>query len=170
VHRAFGLSGIIQKFNTQGILEASRQFGAPKPRSLKNQSFNSGPRKKRTDDNKLPHGNGVNITSREPRCGREESTPRAAPLRHWKGILSRTSGGFCFWRDFDSVLEFDTLDDFRQLVLTLQSSPSFRRGHHQLENHETSGVLRQRAFHADRAMPDRREYPFNRIVVRKWSQ
>ena len=36
-------------------------------------------------------------------------------------------GGIGFWRDFNSVLEFDTLDDFRQLVLTLQSSPSFRR-------------------------------------------
>ena len=60
-------------------------------------------------------------------------------------------------------MEFDTMDDFWQLVLTLQSSPSFRRGHHQLENHEASGVLRQRAFHADCAMPDRREYAFNGI-------
>src|SRR5450759_4075491 len=31
-------------------------------------------------------------------------------------------------------MEFDTLDDFWQLVLTLQSSPSFRRGHHQEEH------------------------------------
>jgi hypothetical protein len=59
VHRAFGLSGIIQKFNAQGIVEASRHFGAPKPRSLKNQSFNSGARKKGREDNKLPRGNGV---------------------------------------------------------------------------------------------------------------
>ena len=43
-----------------------------------------------------------------------------------------SSGRFGFGRDFNSVLEFDTLDDFWQLVLTLQSSPSFRRGHHQL--------------------------------------
>jgi hypothetical protein len=60
-------------------------------------------------------------------------------------------------------LEFDTLDDFWQLVLTLHSSPSFPRGHHQLENHEASCVLRQRAFHADCAVPDRREYAFNGI-------
>ena len=98
MHRAFGLSGIIQKFNAQGIVEVSRHFGAPKPRSLKNQSFNSGPRKKGREDNKLPRGNGVNITSREPRCGREESTPRPAPLRHWKRILSRTIVGFSHCR------------------------------------------------------------------------
>ncbi len=79
------------------------------------------------------------------------------------GWRRESSGGFGFGRDFDSVLEFDTLDDFWQLVLALQSSPSFRRGHHQLENHEASGVLRQRAFHADCAMPDRREYAFNGI-------
>ena len=76
----------------------SRHFGAPKPRSLKNQSLNSGPRKKGREDNKLPRGNGVNITSREPRCGREESTPRPAPLRHWKRILSRTIVGFSHCR------------------------------------------------------------------------
>jgi hypothetical protein len=44
-----------------------------------------------------------------------------------------SSGGFGFGRDLDSVMEFDTLDDFWQLVLTLQSSPSFRRGRHQLD-------------------------------------
>jgi len=97
VDRAFGLSGIIQKFIAQGIFE-TRHFGAPKPRSLKNQSFNSGAPKKGRDDNKLPHGNGVNITSRVPRCGRIESAPRAVPLRHWKEILSRTIVGFSKYR------------------------------------------------------------------------
>ena len=69
----------------------------------------------------------------------------------------KSSGGFGFGRDFNSVTEFDTLDDFRQLILALQSSPSFRRRHHQLENHEASGGLRQRAFHADCTIPDRRQ-------------
>jgi hypothetical protein len=36
--------------------------------------------------------------------------------------------------------------------LTLQSSPSFRRRYHQLENHEASGIWRQRAFHAVRCL------------------
>ena len=36
------------------------------------------------------------------------------------------------------------LDNFRPLILTLQFSPGFRRRHHQLEKHETSGVLRPR--------------------------
>ena len=34
-----------------------------------------------------------------------------------------SSGGFGFWHDLDSVAKFDTVDDFRHLVLTLQSSP-----------------------------------------------
>jgi len=34
-----------------------------------------------------------------------------------------SSGGFGYWHDLDSVAKFDTVDDFRHLVLTLQSSP-----------------------------------------------
>src|SRR5277367_6063590 len=64
---------------------------------------------------------------------------------------------------FDSVLELYTVDDFRQLVLTFQTSPGPGRGHHQFEHHETRGVLRQRAFHADGAMPHRREHAFDRV-------
>jgi hypothetical protein len=32
-----------------------------------------------------------------------------------------SSGGFGFWHDLDSVAKFDTVDDFRHLVLTLQT-------------------------------------------------
>jgi hypothetical protein len=42
-------------------------------------------------------------------------------------------------------LEFDTLDDFRQLVLTLQSSPSFRCRHHQRLRSERYRRLAPRA-------------------------
>jgi hypothetical protein len=44
-----------------------------------------------------------------------------------------------------------SLPRLRQPVLTLQSSPGPGRGHHQFEHHETRGVLRQRALHADGA-------------------
>src|SRR5882724_6738660 len=74
-----------------------------------------------------------------------------------------SSGEFGFGRDLDSVVEFYTLDDFRQLVLAFQSPTGFQRRHHQLENHEARGVLRQRAFHADCAMPPRLEHAFNWI-------
>ena len=61
------------------------------------------------------------------------------------------------------VLELYTADDFRQLVLTLQSPPGRGRRDHQFEHHETRGVLRQRAFHADGAMPHRREHALDRV-------
>ena len=63
----------------------------------------------------------------------------------------------------NSVFEFYTVDDFRQLVLTAQSPPGLRRRHHQFEHHETRGILRQRALHADGAMPHRREHALDRI-------
>ena len=74
-------------------------------------------------------------------------------------IKRRTSLG----RDFDSVAEFYTADDLRQLILSSQRSPVFRRRHDQLENHEPRRVLRERTFHAHRAMPNRRKGAFNRI-------
>ena len=49
------------------------------------------------------------------------------------------------------------------LILSLQAPPVFRRRHDQLENHEPRRVLRERAFHAHRAMPNRRKGAFNRI-------
>ena len=66
-------------------------------------------------------------------------------------------------RDFDSVAEFYTADDLRQLILSLQAPPIFRRRHDQLKNHEPRRVLRQRTFHAHRAMANRRKGAFNRI-------
>jgi hypothetical protein len=34
-----------------------------------------------------------------------------------------SSDGFGFWHDLDFVAKINTVDDFRHLVLTLQSSP-----------------------------------------------
>lgn len=38
--------------------------------------------------------------------------------------------------DLDAVLESDALDDFRQLIFSLQSSPSFGGRGNELEHHE----------------------------------
>jgi len=54
-------------------------------------------------------------------------------------VTRESSGGFGFGRDFDSVLEFDTLDDFLATGFDLAVFAKFRRRHHQLENHEASG-------------------------------
>jgi hypothetical protein len=66
-----------------------------------------------------------------------------------KWVTDESSG---YRRVFDSVFEFYTVDDFRQLVLTAQSPLGLRRRHYQFEHHETRGVLRQRALHADDAL------------------
>jgi hypothetical protein len=66
-------------------------------------------------------------------------------------------------RDFDSVAECYTANDLGQLILSLQAPPTFRSRHDQLENHESRRVLRQCAFHANRAMPNRCEGAFDRI-------
>jgi len=52
-----------------------------------------------------------------------------------------SSGGFLLGRDFDSVMECYALDDYWQLILTLQSSPAFRRSHHELEHHDARRIL-----------------------------
>ena len=60
---------------------------------------------------------------------------------------------------------------FGNWVLTLQSSPAFRRGHHQLEDHEARGVLATTRLSCGQY---RRLTVENTLsigfVVRKWSQ
>jgi hypothetical protein len=45
--------------------------------------------------------------------------------------------------DLDAVLEFDALDDFRQLIFAIQSSPYFCGGVDEFE-HDKLGCLRRR--------------------------
>jgi hypothetical protein len=65
----------------------------------------------------------------------------------------RSGGGLC-WRlgHLDAGAEGDTLDDLRQLVLALQPAPRLVGDRDQLEDHQPSGVLRQRTLGADRAV------------------
>jgi hypothetical protein len=58
-------------------------------------------------------------------------------------------------RDFDSVAECYSPDELRQLILSLEAPPAFRRRYDELEDHEPRRVLRERAFHTNRAMPNR---------------
>ena len=48
--------------------------------------------------------------------------------------------------DLDAVLEFDALDDFRQLIFTLQSSPRFRGGIEKFESRLSVTVLQSLAL------------------------
>ena len=66
-------------------------------------------------------------------------------------------------RDFNSVAECYTSDELRQLILSLEAPPAFRRRYDELEDHEPRRVLRERAFHANRAMPDRCKGAFDRV-------
>ncbi len=77
------------------------------------------------------------------------------------GLRRESSGEFRFRRDLDSVAECGAIDDLRRRVPTLRSAPGFRRRRRQLEDRRASRVLRQRAFHADGAMPDRGEDAFD---------
>ena len=47
------------------------------------------------------------------------------------------------FNDLDAVLESDSLNDFRQLVFSLQSPPGFCRSGDELEHHELGGYRRQ---------------------------
>ena len=51
-------------------------------------------------------------------------------------------GGFLL----DAVIEPDTSDHLRQLVLPLQAAPGLRGGHDKLEDHQLGRPLRERAF------------------------
>ena len=100
------------------------------------------------------------LFTRDGRKSVAQNRARAIAEYWWR---CESSGGFGFGHNSDSVFRFDALDDFRQLVLTLQSAPGFRRCHHKLENDEATGVLGQRAFHPDLAAPDHREPAFNEV-------
>jgi hypothetical protein len=65
--------------------------------------------------------------------------------------------------NLDAVLEFDALDNLRQLIFALQSSPCFRRGIHELEHHELGSLRRQGALGAHGSMPHRGEYALDRV-------
>ena len=69
-------------------------------------------------------------------------------------------------RDFNSVAECYTSDELRQLILSLEAPPTFRRRDDELEDHEPRRILRKRAFHANRAMPNRCKGAFDRVCNR----
>ena len=65
--------------------------------------------------------------------------------------------------DLDAVLEFDALDDFRQLIFTFQSSPRFRGGIDKFEHHQLGSLRRQGSFRSHGSMTHRREHALDRI-------
>src|SRR5450759_2831433 len=68
---------------------------------------------------------------------------RLNTLRHW--VTRRSGGVVCrHFDDLDAVLEFDTSDNLRQLIFTLQPAPSLRGGDDQLKYHQLGGRGRQR--------------------------
>jgi hypothetical protein len=56
--------------------------------------------------------------------------------------------------DLDAVLKSDSLDDFRQLVFSLQSPPGFRGRGDELERHQLGGRRRQGPLRPHRPMTD----------------
>ncbi len=75
------------------------------------------------------------------------------------------SGGGLLWRvdDVDTVAESDTPDDFGQLAFALQAASGFRGRCNELEHHQSSSVLRQRAPAAQRSMSHRGEHALDRV-------
>src|SRR5450755_4288433 len=84
-------------------------------------------------------------------CGRLGDEVRSG------GVVSR------HFDDLYAVLEFDSLDDFRQLVFTFQSPPGFGGGVDEFEHHELGGRRRQGSLRPHRAMTDRGEDAFDRV-------
>src|SRR3984957_17140830 len=62
-----------------------------------------------------------------------------------------------------AVLESDALDDFRQLVFSLQSPPGFCRRGDELEHHELGSRRRQGSLRAHRSMTDSGEHALDRV-------
>ena len=65
--------------------------------------------------------------------------------------------------DLDAVLEFDALDDFRQLIFALHSSPCFRGGVDELEHHKLGRLGRQGSLRPHGSMTPRREHALDRV-------
>lgn len=54
--------------------------------------------------------------------------------------------------ELDPVLELGTCEQFRQLILSLQSTPGFGGGHDGLEDHQPGAFRRQGALRAHRSV------------------
>ncbi len=65
--------------------------------------------------------------------------------------------------DFDSVGEFYTEDDFRQLVVTIETTPAFLSGLGELEDHGKRGLVRETSLGTHGAMAHRRERAFDDV-------
>ena len=68
------------------------------------------------------------------------------------GVVSR------HFDNFDAVLEFDALDDFRQLIFAPQASPCFRGGVDEFEHHQLGGLRRPGPLLPHGSMTHRREH------------
>ena len=68
--------------------------------------------------------------------------------------------------DLDAVLEFDALDDFRQLIFAFQSSPCFRSGVDKFEHHKLGRLRRQGSLRPHGSMTHRREHALDRVCNR----
>jgi hypothetical protein len=73
------------------------------------------------------------------------------------GVVSR------HFDDLDAVLKSDSLDDFRQLIFALQSSPGFCGRGDELEHHQLGGFCRQGSLRPHGSMSHLSEHTFDRV-------
>ena len=65
--------------------------------------------------------------------------------------------------DLDSVGELYTEDEFRQLVVTVETTPAFLSGLGELEDHGERGLVRKTSLGAHRAVADGRKRAFDDV-------
>src|SRR4029079_5055873 len=91
-----------------------------------------------------------------------------ASANFW-GRPSRSGGGGCgltvirFSDDLDPVVECHTKNEFWQLVVAIETTPSFLRGLEQLEDHRERRPVGQASLRSDRAVANGCEGAFNGI-------
>src|SRR3982074_2963207 len=88
---------------------------------------------------------------RFPQKGRVKCSPRTN-----SGLLSRSD-------DLDSVGELYIEDDFRQLVVAVETTPAFLGGLGELEDHGERSLVRETSLGADGAVAHRCERAFNDV-------
>src|SRR6266704_372529 len=68
--------------------------------------------------------------------------------------------------DLDSVGELYTEDEFRQLVVTIETTPAFLGGLGELEDHGERGLVREASLRANGTMAHGRERAFDEGIER----
>ena len=69
----------------------------------------------------------------------------------------------CWLSYFNTVSEFDAVDDLGQVVSAFQAAPCLAGRHHQFENHHERSGVAEAAFGAHGSVPHGREYTFDRV-------